>query len=278
MTGTRAGVPVFLHHGTPGSRNGPKPRASVLYRLGVWLIAYDRPGYGGSTRQEGRSIADAAADVEDIADSLGIDRFSVVGRSGGGPHALACAALLGDRVARTTVLVSLAPPDARNLDWMKGMVASNVDGYSAAATDRDILIEMLRARAAEVRVNPNIMIEQLRAEMTDADKVIVDNPAMRKLLAATYREGLVNGPFGWYDDVLALGRPWQFDPARITGPVQVWHGAEDNFAPVSHSRWLARQVTQVEIVIVPKTAHFGAIEVLPDLIPWLIGWTTPLGA
>src|SRR5579863_97564 len=110
--GATDGKPIFLLHGTPGSRNGPKPRASVLYRLGVRLISYDRPGYGGSERQKGRKVADAAWDVLAIADSLGIKKFGVVGRSGGGPHALACAALLGDRVTAVAALVSAAPPDA----------------------------------------------------------------------------------------------------------------------------------------------------------------------
>src|SRR5262245_22879736 len=121
VDGDAGGWPVFLLHGTPGSRNGPRPRSGVLYRLGVWLISYDRPGYGRSPRHAGRLVADAAADVETIANELSIDRFSVVGRSGGGPHALACAALLGDRVARAAVLVGLAPTDARGLAWFNGM-------------------------------------------------------------------------------------------------------------------------------------------------------------
>src|ERR1039457_6640174 len=91
--GAPEGKPVFLLHGTPGSRYGPRPRGIILYRLGIRLITYDRPGYSGSDRNRGRSVADAADDVAAIADALGIDRFSVVGRSGGGPHALACAAL-----------------------------------------------------------------------------------------------------------------------------------------------------------------------------------------
>ena len=112
VSGACDGWPVFLFHGTPGSRLGPNPRASLLYRLGIRLITYDRPGYGGSTRHEGRSVADVTADVEAIANALGLEMFSVVGRSGGGPHALACAALLSERVRRTAALVSVAPADS----------------------------------------------------------------------------------------------------------------------------------------------------------------------
>src|SRR5215469_3490909 len=106
--GAPKGRPVFLLHGTPGSRRGPRPRASVLYRLGVRLIGYDRPGYGASDRRPGRQVGDAAADVRAIADALGLDRFAVVGRSGGAPHALACAALLSGRVTRVAAMVGLA--------------------------------------------------------------------------------------------------------------------------------------------------------------------------
>ena len=87
--GEPEGKPVFLMHGTPGSRLGPRPRAIVLHQLGVRLIAFDRPGYGGSDRKFGRTVADVATDVAAIADALELDRFAVLGRSGGGPHALA---------------------------------------------------------------------------------------------------------------------------------------------------------------------------------------------
>ena len=121
------GTPIFLLHGTPGSRSGPRPRASLLYWLGVRLICYDRPGYGGSDRHENRKVADAASDVLAIADRLGIKKFGVVGRSGGGPHALACAALLEGRVTSAAALVGLAPTDATELDWLAGMTGSNVE-------------------------------------------------------------------------------------------------------------------------------------------------------
>ena len=116
-SGDPYGKPVFLLHGSPGGYKGPRPRGIVLYRLGIRLISYNRPGYPGSTRQEGRCVADAADDVRAIADHFGIDRFSVVGRSGGSPHALACAALLPERVICAAALSSLAPYDAEGLDY-----------------------------------------------------------------------------------------------------------------------------------------------------------------
>ena len=109
MIGPRDATPVFFLHGTPGSRLGPHPLPMRLHHLGVRLIAYDRPGYGGSDRLPGRLVRHAAEDVADIADALGIEQFGVIGRSGGGPHALACAALLPERVRRVAALVCLAP-------------------------------------------------------------------------------------------------------------------------------------------------------------------------
>nr|WP_051940057.1 alpha/beta hydrolase [Phaeacidiphilus oryzae] len=132
-SGDPDGRPVVLLHGTPGSRLGPFPNEAMLYRNSIRLITYDRPGYGGSDRMVKRQVGDAAADVERIADALGLERFGVAGRSGGGPHALACAAALPGRVTRCASLVSLAPYRAEGLDWTAGMVESNRRAYAEAA-------------------------------------------------------------------------------------------------------------------------------------------------
>ena len=123
-------------HGTPGSRVGPFPRGRGLYELGVRLISFDRPGYGGSDRLISRRVADVVPDVTAIADALDLGRFAVLGRSGGGPHALACAALLPERMTRAGVLVSLAPWAAEGLDWYAGMADSNVREYTARPASR----------------------------------------------------------------------------------------------------------------------------------------------
>jgi pimeloyl-ACP methyl ester carboxylesterase len=146
--GDPEGKPVFLLHGTPGGRGGPRPRGIVLYRLGIRLISFDRPGYPGSDRDPGRTVASAAENVRVIADYFGIDRFSVVGRSGGAPHALACAALLPDRVISAAALSSPAPHDADDLIWTAGMAASNVRAYGYARTGQ---CDALRAMLEELR-------------------------------------------------------------------------------------------------------------------------------
>lgn len=269
VSGASGGSPVFLLHGTPGSRNGPKPRSSVLYRLGVQLTTYDRPGYGGSTRRFNRRVADAAIDIEAIADELGFEHFSVVGRSGGGPHALACAALLPHRVIRTAVLVGIAPSNATGLDWFDGMADDNVREYSTADSDFAILIERLRVRAERTVSDPESLIDFLRTQMAEPDRRVTDSLALRRLFADTYTEALRHGPGGWIDDVLAFRKDWGFDLDAITSPVRLWHGADDTFSPASHARWLASKIPGAEVQVQRDAAHFSAVEVLPEILAWL---------
>jgi pimeloyl-ACP methyl ester carboxylesterase len=265
--GDTAGMAIFLLHGTPGSRNGPRPRPSVLYRLGVKLVCYDRPGYGGSSRHIGRSVADAASDVEAIAEALGLDQFCVVGRSGGGPHALACAALLGHRVLSAAILVSIAPSNAEGLDWVAGMTESNVSEYGRHANPKAVAYD-LAMRAERIRANPESMIDFLFPELTGPDKRIVDDAAIRCQLLDTYTEACRNGAYGWIDDVLAFRRPWEFDLSAIKVPILFWHGAEDVFSPVEHTRWLASQIrdADVKVTVQPGAAHFDAVEILPSVL------------
>jgi pimeloyl-ACP methyl ester carboxylesterase len=271
VCGDERGWPVFLLHGTPGSRMGPRPRGSVLYRLGVRLISHDRPGYGGSTRSRGRRVADVAEDVRHVADALGIGHFSVVGRSGGGPHALACAALLPDRVVRTAVLVSLAPADAAGLDWFAGMAESNTQEFRMADVDRATLTERLRLRADRALLNPETFVEFLVAQMPDRhpDRPLANAVAFRRLFAQTYVEALKDGPYGWVDDTVALRADWGFKLEDVRGAARLWHGANDRFAPVDHCHWIASRIPNAEVQVQEDAAHFGAMEILPEILGWL---------
>ncbi|MEO3778017.1 alpha/beta hydrolase [Micromonospora sp. B11E3] len=281
VTGAPDGFPVFLMHGTPGSRRGPKPRGIVLYRMGVRLVTYDRPGYGDSERFEGRDVADAARDVETIADDLGLTRFAVAGRSGGGPHALACAAdeRLRGRISRVAVLVSLAPSDAMERDWFDGMNNDNVRGFGAGSPDTDAVIEEIRQRAARAAEDPRFLLRDLMTQMGLPDRRAINDAALRGIIFDTYQEALRAGPYGWIDDVLALRRSWKFDlgaiDTRVT-PVRLWHGAEDTFAPASHGQWLAARIPGAEIEVQPGAAHFDAMQQLPRILRWLTGAEAPV--
>jgi pimeloyl-ACP methyl ester carboxylesterase len=263
------GRPVFLLHGTPGSRIGPRPRSAILHRLGVRLICFDRPGYGESDRQPGRRVADAAADVSAIADALGLGRFAVVGRSGGGPHALACAALLSERVTKVAVLVGLAPREADGLDWLDGMTEYNAAEYEAVSSGYAAIAAVTQATADAVRADPASLLAKLQLELPDADLRVVTDTGIRPLLEAAYAEALRMSPHGWIDDALAFYAPWGFDPAAVTVPVLLWHGARDNLSPVSHAKWLAERMPSAAVVVQAGAAHFGALDVLPDILRWL---------
>ncbi|MFJ1604700.1 alpha/beta fold hydrolase [Streptomyces sp. NPDC088253] len=274
-SGDPCGQPVFLLHGMPGSRVGPRPRSMFLYQRGTLLISYDRPGYGGSDRRPGRRVVDVAEDVTAVADALGLDRFAVVGRSGGAPHALACAAVLPDRVTRAAALVTLAPRDAEGLDWFAGMAASNIDEFRTAFTDPDRFVARLIPRSAAIRSDPARLLEELREDLTDDDRSIVSDNGIRSMLMRNYQEALRTSPYGWIDDALALTGAWGFDPAEIRVPVLLWHGAKDAFSPASHSSWLADRIPRSTSIVEPSAAHFGALRALPNVLSWLLA-DTPL--
>jgi pimeloyl-ACP methyl ester carboxylesterase len=280
--------PVFLLHGTPGSRRGPRLRTFDLHKLGVRLIAYDRPGYGGSDRHEKRTVVDAAEDIDAIARALRLDRYSVVGRSGGAPHALACAARnLRHRVVSVAALVSLAPPDADGdgLDWLKGMSDSNVETYKLLdrhAPDVTELGGRLARNADTIRRDPMVFLASLHREMPKVDRVIVEDAGIRQHLLTNYlsavdqtEQGEVaaddpRAPMGWVDDLVAFRTHWGFDLKQIdeSMPVMLWHGEHDVFAPVAHFHWLARKIPSAKAVLQPSAAHFAALPALPQVLAW----------
>jgi pimeloyl-ACP methyl ester carboxylesterase len=257
-------------HGTPGSRVGPVPRGRVLYELGVRLISFDRPGYGGSDRMASRLVADVAADVLAIANHLEIEQFAVIGRSGGGPHALACAAMLPDRVTRAGVLVSIAPQESEGLDWYAGMAESNIREFTTAAAAPQSLIEELALTAAKIKADPLSHVATLGPELPEADRRVVADTGIRTLLAENFAEALRHSAAGWIDDALAFCSPWGFNLSDIKVPVLLWHGEDDVFSPAAHARWMAGQIPNAELLVRPGTAHFGALEVVPDILSWLI--------
>ncbi|KFG00935.1 alpha/beta hydrolase [Streptomyces scabiei] len=279
--------PVFLLHGTPGSRLGPRPRTYELHKLGVRLITYDRPGYGGSDRHPDRKITDAAEDVDTIARELDLKRYSVVGRSGGAPHALACAARnLGSQVASVAALVSLAPPnvDREEFDWHSDMSESNVSTYRLLdrfSPDVTRLGELLARNAELIRRDPGLFLKSLHVEMPEVDRVIVEDAGIRKLLLINYLSAVQTEqgegeaveplpPMGWVDDLVAFRSPWGFDLEQIDDsvPVLLWHGEHDVFAPVGHFQWLAKKIPSARAVLQPSAAHFAALTALPRVLAW----------
>ena len=262
------GKPVFFLHGTPGCRLGPHPRATLLHHLGVRLIAYDRPGYGGSTRFLERRVVHAAGDVLTIADRLGLERFCVVGRSGGGPHALACAARLPRRVERAAALVSLAPHNARGLDWYAGMTESNRQAYHSARAGVSAIEGLFEAAARREGGEPEALLDGLWPELQPADRMIVGDNVIRSGIERAYIEAARNGAGGRADDAVSFVEDWGFDPSEISVPTLLWHGAEDVFSPAAHTEWLTGEISGA-VGGVERGAHFSAIHTLVDVVlPW----------
>lgn len=266
--------PVFLLHGSPGCRLGPMPQQLNLYMLGVNLITYDRPGYGRSDRHEGRTVADVASEVAAIADALNIERFGVVGRSGGVAGALGCAALLGDRVTSVTGLVGVAPP-SETFDRYKGMVAGNVDLHQKALQDPEALQAQYAELSKEVERNPGWFIDSfLWDQMPAVDQGVLSDPRVRSLQLAAYYEALVpQQGVGWVDDTVAANHDWGYDLSAVQQPTLLWHGEYDQFSPYANSDHMAEQIRaggneNVMNMVWASRGHFGAFEVLEKALAW----------
>ena len=270
--GDPAGRPVLVHLGTPNSRHLYGPWVADAAGRGLRLICYDRPGYGGSTPQPGRSIADCAGDVRAICAALGIDRLAMWGWSGGGAHVLACAALLPDLVAAAASLASLAPYGADGLDYFAGMGQDNIDEFrllltdpEAARTKIDKDVEGLLAASASD-------VAQGFASMSAPVDAAVLQGEVAAWLAYAVQDGLAPGSQGWWDDDRAHLGPWGFELADITIPVLLLHGRQDNFVPFGHGQWLATHIPGVEAHLLDNDGHLTltlAEHRIGDVHAWL---------
>jgi pimeloyl-ACP methyl ester carboxylesterase len=256
------GFPVFGNHGCPGCRLARWPDETLYADLGVLLITRDRPGYAKSTRRHGRSVVDDVDDLVLVADHLGIDRFAVSGASGGGPHALACAARLPHRVVAANVAVSPAPvgPGGMEYDaWINGMDPENV-AFSKLeiAGDEPQLTEKLEELrlhiASNVAADPTVGIENFT--LSDADKASANHPEVARVMVESDLEWTQGDVGGWVDDSLALARPWGFDLNEIAVPVLLSYGLTDVFVPPDHGRWLAKRIPGCEAWVDDEAGHF----------------------
>jgi pimeloyl-ACP methyl ester carboxylesterase len=264
-------IPLITHHGTPGAGVPYEPFADAAAERGLRYVAYSRPGYGDAPRQEGRSVASCAADVAAILDELGAERCYTLGWSGGGPHALACAALLGDRVIKAAVIAGAAPWDADGLDWTAGMGAENLEEFAAVEAGPEALRAFLeQARAALANLTGDQIAASLGDLIGEPDRRILEGD-FAEYLATSFRAAIGAGTDGWFDDDLAFHRDWGFDLGAIGVPVTVWHGDDDRMVPLAHGEWLAAHVPGARAELRPgdghisiAVAHYG--EILDDLL------------
>jgi pimeloyl-ACP methyl ester carboxylesterase len=269
--GDRNGRPVLAHNGTPNSRLLFDRDAARAERQGIRLISYDRPGYGGSAAQPGRTVADCAADVRAIATALELDQVAVWGISGGGPHALACAALLPDLVPAVAVLASCAPWNAPGLDYFAGMGQLNVDDMQLQLTDPVAARAKCESdRADMLALTPEALIEYLSTLLTPVDAEVLTGELAQYLVDAT-RSGLAPGAEGWWEDDVALLEPWGFDLESIRTPVLLRHGRQDRFVPFTHGRCLPTHIPGVRAELTDDDGHLTLTERHLDQVhAWLL--------
>jgi pimeloyl-ACP methyl ester carboxylesterase len=265
------GIGLFALHGTPGGRIGYWMDPGIYARYGLRRLTVDRPGYGESTRHAGRSIADFVPDIETIADQLGIDRFAVTGGSGGGPHALAVAALRPDRVLRCLADVSIAPYGAEGLDFLAGMNEGNVIEFGAAlAGEASLRSLLIRERSTTLQRLADNRTDFLGDDYTMSEP---DQQQMAKHLTRIkhhFVSCLAPGVDGWVDDDLAFTRPWGFDVADIRVPVLLSYGRADNLVPSAHGDWLAAHIPGAALDVT-DVGHLGDDAQVEGQMAWLAG-------
>jgi pimeloyl-ACP methyl ester carboxylesterase len=274
VEGAPGAVPLVWQHGTPGAAEPYRPRAETAAGLGLTLITYSRPGYGTSTPRPGRTVADAADDVSTVVDAVAGrgSRFVTIGWSGGGPHALACAALLPGRCAAAATLAGVEPHGAADLDWLAGMGEENHAEFGAASAGAETLTEWLAANGAPMAsVTPEQVADSLGDLVSEVDRDAVTGE-LADWLARLFRRALSAGTEGWRDDDLAFVRDWGFDVAAIDVPVSVWQGHQDLMVPPSHGRWLADRLPTARDHVHPDEGHLSlAVGAMDRIVADLAG-------
>jgi pimeloyl-ACP methyl ester carboxylesterase len=270
LTPPQAGCTLVFHGGTPSALVSLAPLEVAAAARGMRLVQYARPGYGGSERQAGRRVANAAEDVVAILDSLGVERCLTLGWSGGGPHALACAALLPERVAAAGTMASLAPYGLDDLDFLAGMGSGNVEEFGAAIAGPERLQTFIEALAPSLG---SVTAEELASELGDLvseeDRAALTGE-FAEYLAQVFRRALSGGIWGWCDDDLAFVQDWGFDLASLRVPVTVWQGEHDRMVPIAHGRWLVAHVPGVRSRLVPDHGHLSLVASLDRILDDLL--------
>jgi pimeloyl-ACP methyl ester carboxylesterase len=253
LSGPPDGVPLLYHHGTPGCLLQPRASQEECARRGLRFLTYSRAGAEGSTRDPGRSVADVAADMEDVLDALGVERRLVAGKSGGGPHALATAALLPDRVA---AVISIAGCRPYGDGFLEGMGADNVEEFGLALRGEDSLRPfVMKHREALKDADAPALVRDLANLLPEIDRRVLTSDVGADAVA-----GMVGGvqvPDAWIDDDLAFTRDWGFDLGAIAVPTYVWQGSEDKMVPIHHGEWLAANLPGAVAHLEQGEGHFS---------------------
>jgi pimeloyl-ACP methyl ester carboxylesterase len=257
VAGPESGRAVLLHTGTPSAGRLFAAHVEAGADRGLRHITYSRPGYGRSSRQAGRTVADCVQDVVAVADHLGAERFFTIGVSGGGPHALACAALLGERVLAAATIGSVAPHEAQGLDWQAGMGRENLEEFAAAKAGPEPLVEFQERACHELAHAEGSQVQAILGDLlSEVDRAALTGEFAEYLAAGT-RAALECGVWGWFDDDVAHISGWGFDPAAIERPLTIWQGGQDRFVPPAHGAWLASHIPGARPQLLGEQGHLS---------------------
>jgi pimeloyl-ACP methyl ester carboxylesterase len=262
---------LLFHNGTPTAALLYRPLVASAARHNLPVVMFSRPGYAGSTPQPGRSVADVVPDTSAVLDALGLERFVTIGWSGGGPHALACAALLPDRCDAAVSLAGVAPYGVAGLDFLAGMGAENIEEFSAALEGAEPLTKFLDAFAPVLaKLTGADVANSLGDLISEVDRAALTGE-YADFMAAVIRRAVSAGIAGWRDDDLAFTRDWGFDLATIARPVAVWQGAQDRMVPYSHGEWLAAHIPDAKAHLFPDEGHLSlGVGRLDDIVDDLV--------
>jgi pimeloyl-ACP methyl ester carboxylesterase len=263
---SEAKVLVYLH-GTPGCGHPPEHVEGPAAERGLRLVTISRAGYGTSSRHEDRSVADAATDCVAVLDSIGVERAYVAGVSGGGPHALACAALVPDRFIAALIVASIAPYDADRLDFLAGMGEANVVEFTTTLAGEQALRPLLEEQAKDFRNGTTAdVIRAWNTMLADVDQAVLSGDLADDFMDSV-NHSLSSGVDGWIDDDLAFVRPWQFDVGDVRVPTTLWHGRQDLMVPFSHGRWLAEHIPGARVNLDPAEGHMSLrVARMPEML------------
>jgi len=267
VSGPAGGFPLVFHHGTPSAAVPIRALERAAHARGLRLVTTSRPGYGDSTPQPGRSVVDAAADTAAVLAAIGADRCLIAGWSGGGPHALACAARLGATVA-ALVIAGVAPYGSAGLDWMAGMGEENIAEFSTAVKGEDQLRPYLLDEREQLKdVTAAGIVASLETLLPDVDRAVLTGE-FGEDLAANFREAVRMGVDGWLEDDIAFTKSWGFGLEEISVPTMIWQGSADLMVPFSHGQWLASQLPGALVHLEEGEGHLsvtlGALDRMLD--------------
>ena len=249
----------LMINGTPAGVLAQASDVAVLAAHGLRYVTFGRPGYGDSTRVPGRSVADITPDVRELAGLLGLRQLHVVGWSGGGPHALACAALLPDLVVGAATIAGVAPFDAEGLDWLDGMGLENHEEFAATAAGPETLEAHLEPLAAELAFTTGEDVAAWFGDLVDEVDRAALTGGFAEFVAASSRDSVRTGIWGWFDDDLAFIRDWGFALDSIHVPVAIWQGSEDRMVPFAHGRWLVDHVPGARARLLDGEGHLSLV-------------------